>query len=263
MMRVNPVKRTLAAGGVALGTMVFEFNSTGIARIAANAGAEFVVFDTEHTGWTVETVRGLMASARAADTVPLVRVPATEYHLLAGPLDVGAMGLMAPMVESADQARRLVASAKYPPQGRRGAAFGIAHDDYLAVDPGATMRRANDEVLLIAQIETAAGVAAADEIAAVAGIDVLWIGHFDLSISLGAPAEWGHPAYLAAVERVLAACERHGKAAGRMATTVRGGHTLLAQGFRALAYGGDLWLYGQSLKQGLDALREGGATRPP
>ena len=112
--------------------MVFEFDTPGIARIVAGAGAEFVVFDQEHTGWGIDTIRALMATARAADVVPLVRVPATEYHFIARPLDAGASGVMVPMVETEEQARLVVSSAKYPPQGDRGAAFGIAHDDYEA-----------------------------------------------------------------------------------------------------------------------------------
>ena len=254
-MRVNQVKRTLAEGGVALGTMIFEFNTSGIAHIAANAGAEFVVVDMEHTGWTIETIRTLMATARAADTVPLVRVPATQYHLLAAPLDVGAMGLMVPMVESAEQARLIVHSAKYAPEGRRGAAFGLAHDDYLGGDIGATMRGANAEGLLIAQIETARGLEAVEEIAAVDGIDVLWIGQTDLSTSLGIPAEFDHPTFLHAVDRVLEAAERHGKAAGFMAMDPADARDLIAQGFRAIAYSGDLWIYGQALREGLDSIR--------
>ena len=255
-MRENRVKRALQRGERSLGTMVFEFPTSGIGRIAAEAGAEFIIYDMEHTGWSVETVRMLMATTRAADLVPMVRVPATEYHLLARPLDVGAMGLMVPMVESEAQAQRIVASAKYPPAGRRGAAFGVAHDDYTGGDIIAKMRSANDEILLIAQIETARGLEHVDAIAAVEGIDVLWIGHFDLTNSLGIPGQFTDPVYLDAVERVLAACARHGKTAGIMCGDVATGQAQLAQGFRALAYSGDLWLYQQALRQGLDTLRQ-------
>src|SRR4051812_44415648 len=113
-MRPNKVKRALRAGGVALGTMVMEFATTGVARLAAEAGCDFVVFDMEHTGWSVETVRMLLAAARPADVVPVVRVPATQYHFVARALDVGAMGVMVPMVESEEQARQIVQFAKYP-----------------------------------------------------------------------------------------------------------------------------------------------------
>src|SRR5829696_8660310 len=254
-MRENRVKRALAAGERSLGTMIFEFPTTGIGRIAAAAGAEFLIYDMEHTGWSIETIRGLMASSRAADLVPMVRIPATQYHLIARPLDVGAMGLMVPMVESVEQAQVIVDSAKYPPVGRRGAAFGVAHDDYTGGDIIEKMESANDEVLLIAQIETARGVENLDEIAAVEGIDVLWIGHFDLTNSLGIPGQFDHPQFQDALAQVLAACRKHGKTPGFMASSVSVGKQLLDQGFRMLAYSGDLWLYQAVLREGLDALR--------
>lgn len=256
-MRENPVKAALARGGTSLGTMVFEFNTTGIGRIIAAAGAEFVIYDTEHTGWGIDTVRMLMATSRAADLVPLVRVPATQYHLLANPLDAGAMGLMIPMVESAEQAQLIVRSVKYPPEGRRGAAFGVAHDDY-GLEPGTAiekMARANREVLTIAQIETAPGVEHVEAIAAVPGIDVLWIGHNDLTNSMGIPGQFDHPDYLAAVERVLAAGRASGKPVGILSGSVADARAALAQGFRIVAYTGDLWLYGQALSEGLKAVR--------
>ncbi len=256
-MRLNRVKSALRDGGTSLGTMAFEFNTTGLARIAAAAGADFILFDMEHTGWGIDTIRTLIATARGADIVPLVRVPATQYHLLSGPLDVGAMGLMIPMVESAEQAQLIAQSVKYPPVGGRGAAFGIAHDDF-GLEPGTTlekMTRSNEEGLIIAQIETVAGVENVEAIAAVEGIDVLWIGHNDLTNSMGIPGQFDHPDYLAAVERVLAACRSHNKAAGMMPMTVELARDLLAQGFRILAYSGDLWLYQQALRAGLAAIR--------
>ena len=219
-MRENRVKRALLSGQRSLGTMIFEFPTTGIGRIAAEAGAEFVIYDMEHTGWSMETIRALMASSRAADLAPMVRIPATQYNLIARPLDVGAMGLMVPMVETAEQAQLIVDSAKYPPTGKRGAAFGVAHDDYTGGDIIAKMHEANENVLLIAQIETVKGVENVDEIAAVPGIDVLWIGHFDLTNSMGIPGQFTHPDYLQAAERVLEACNRHGKAGGMMAGDV-------------------------------------------
>ena len=133
-MRTNHVKQKLATGSVSLGTMIFEFNTTGIGRIVAEAGAEFVVYDMEHTGWTIETIRMLIATTRSTEAIPMVRVPATEYHFIARVLDMGSMGVMVPMVETAEQAKAIVNSAKYPPVGRRGAAFGVSHDDYSSGD---------------------------------------------------------------------------------------------------------------------------------
>jgi 2-dehydro-3-deoxyglucarate aldolase/4-hydroxy-2-oxoheptanedioate aldolase len=255
-MRTNSVKQKIRSGGTSIGTFVFEFNTTGIGRLAAEAGAEFAVFDMEHTGWTVETIRLLTATTRSTDLVPLVRVPAAEYHFIARVLDAGAMGVMVPMVESAAQARSIVAAAKYPPLGRRGAAFGVAHDDYKGGDIVEKMKSANAETLVIAQIETAAGLANCEEIAAVPEIDVLWIGHFDLTNSLGIPGRFDHPQYLEGVRRVVAACAKFGKTPAFMAASVVAGQTLLDQGFRMIAYGGDLWLYQTAVREGVAALRQ-------
>jgi 2-dehydro-3-deoxyglucarate aldolase/4-hydroxy-2-oxoheptanedioate aldolase len=257
-MNPNPVKQKLREGGVAIGTLVLEFATTGIARIAAAAGAEFVLFDMEHSGFSMETIRMLLATSRGAAIVPMVRVPATEYHFIARALDIGAQGIMVPMVESAEQAQRLVQSAKYPPAGRRGAAFGVAHDDYQPGDSAAKMRTANAEILLLAQIETARGVEQVEAIAAVDGIDVLWIGHNDLSISLGIPGQFDHPRYREAVAAVLDAARRHGRVAGFMANAVEPARAMLAQGFRILAYGGDVGLYQKGLREGIAALSANG-----
>lgn len=255
-MRTNPVKRTLQSGTVSLGTFVFEFDTGGVARIAGEAGAEFVIFDMEHTGWSVETIRRLLATCPATGPVPFVRVPAVEYHFIARVLDCGAMGVMFPMVESVEQAETIVRSAKYPPTGRRGAAFGIAHDDYTGRDILDTMRSSDEETLLIAQIETRAGLENVEQIAAVDGIDVLWIGQFDLSCSLGIPAQFDHPDFQSAIDRVLAACAAHNKFPGFMALSIDEGKSLIQRGFRAIAYGGDLWLYQQTLREGLQSIRE-------
>ncbi|MDA1049415.1 MAG: aldolase/citrate lyase family protein [Planctomycetota bacterium] len=254
-MRTNQVKQAIQAGQVSLGTFIFEFSTTGIGRIAAEAGAEFLIFDMEHTGWSVETIRMLIASSRSTDAVPIVRVPATQYHFMARVLDMGAMGIMLPMVESVEQAQLIVDSCKYPPMGRRGAAFTISHDDYTGGDVATKIREANEHTLLIAQIETARGLDEVERIAQVDGIDVLWIGQYDLSSSLGIPGQFEHPDFVSAIGRVIAAANAHGKVAGFMPLSVEESRLRINQGFRCLAYGGDLWLYQKTLADGLKEIR--------
>ena len=253
----NPVKAALRAGGVAFGSMAFEFDTRGIGRLAAGAGADFLVYDLEHTGWSLETLGRLVAATPDA-LVPMTRVPTTQGHFISRALDVGALGLMVPMVESAEQAQEIVAAAKYPPVGRRGAAFGIAHDRFVGGAPTDTMERANSETLVIAQIETVGGLEQVDAIAAVDEVDVLWVGHFDLTSSMGIPGQFDHPDYLSAIERVSAATTRAGKAAGFMCGSVEEGRRMLDLGYRAIAYWGDLWLYQSALADGLRRLREPG-----
>ncbi len=255
-MRTNTVKEKLARGEYAYGTMIFEFNTTGIGRIVGEAGAEFVVYDMEHTGWSIETIRMLIATTQSSNALPMVRVPATQYHLISRPLDLGAMGIMVPMVEDEAQARTIVRSAKYPPEGGRGAAFGVAHDNYAAAPVTEVMESANREGFIMAQIETVSGIENCEAIAAVEGIDCLWVGHFDLSLSMGIPAQFDNPEFLKAIEKVANACEKHGKSAGVMVNHAAGARLWKDLGYRAFGYLGDVWLYGNALHQGLNELRE-------
>ena len=257
----NPVKSAIADGGKALGTFVFEFNTNGIGRIVAAAGASFVIYDMEHTGWSIETINRLVSSTPRHEVAPFVRVPATRSHFVAHVLDAGAMGVMIPMCNDAEQARQLVQYAKYPPVGSRGAAFGIAHDDYRVDDVPAQMKLSNDEQLLIAQIETRTGLENVEEIAAVDGIDVLWIGQTDLTSSLGIPFQFDHPDYHSAIDRVVKACEDNGKTAGFMPLRMTEAEDMLSRGFRILAYSGDIWIYQQALTKSLRQLNEAASSQ--
>ncbi len=254
-MRSNSVKRKLKAGGVAVGTMVFEFNTSGIVRIATTAGAEFALFDMEHSGWSVETIRMLIATSDSTGLVPMVRVPATEYHFIARVMDVGAMGVMVPMVGTEQQARQIVEWAQYPPAGRRGAAFGVAHDGYEPGDVVAKMQVANEEKLTIVQIETVEGLENVDAIAGVDGVDVLWVGQFDLTNSMGIPGQFDHPEFVRAIDRVADAVGKHGKTAGIMVLNVEEAHSMHQRGFRCLAFSGDIWIYQQALQSGIREVR--------
>jgi 2-dehydro-3-deoxyglucarate aldolase/4-hydroxy-2-oxoheptanedioate aldolase len=251
-MPENPLKAKLAAGETILGLMCFEFSTSGIARLADAAGADFVMFDMEHTGWGMDTMRQLLAATRGTGVTPLVRVSGVQRHLVSPVLDLGALGVMVPQMESPDEARRLVEFARFQPGGTRG--VGVYYPDARPDGLAAGLALANREQLLIAQIETAAGVEAAREIAAVDGIDLLWIGHFDLTTSLGAPGDFGHPRHTAAVEQVFAAAAAAGKPVGALATSVEDARALLSQGYRALVYG-DSMLFTSALREALGALR--------
>jgi len=236
-MTPNAIKNDIRAGHTVAGAMVFEFFSPGMSSILANAGCRFVLYDMEHTGLGYETLKWLFASCRGLPIEPMVRVPRGEYTWLARALDLGARGVMIPMVESAEQARSIVEACRYPPAGRRGAAFGFAQCDYLGGDVGHKIAEATIRTMVIAQIETERGLEQVEAIAAVDGLDVLWVGHFDLSNFLGIPGQFDHPRFDAAMRRVAEVSRRHGKAAGFMATDsawierARGmGYTMIAAG---------------------------------
>jgi 2-dehydro-3-deoxyglucarate aldolase/4-hydroxy-2-oxoheptanedioate aldolase len=254
-LRDNPVKATLAAGGRSGGAMAFEFFTPGLPQLCVHAGAEFLLLDMEHTGASLETLKTQCALCRGLPLVPLIRVPRGEYHFIARALDVGALGVMVPMVGSANEAAHIVACTRYPPQGRRGAAFGFPHDDYSDGEVTAKIEAIHARTMVIAQIETADGLAEVEGIAATPGIDVLFLGHFDLTNFLGIPGQFKHPDYLAALDRIVAACTRHGKTPGFLATDAGWARDYLARGFRMMAFGVETLLLRDALRQGLDVMR--------
>jgi 2-dehydro-3-deoxyglucarate aldolase/4-hydroxy-2-oxoheptanedioate aldolase len=254
-MRENPVKQRLAAGGRSFGSMIFEFFTPGVPRILKNAGAEFALYCMEHTGAGFETLKPQFALCRALGVVPLVRVPGTEYDLIARALDCGALGVMVPLVDSAEQAGFIVSCTRYPPAGRRGAAFGFAHDDFESGDVAEKTRMIHERTLVIAMVETRKGLDNVEAIAAVPGVDVLWLGHFDLTNFLGIPGQFAHPAYREAVQRIAAAARRHGKAAGYMAADADLGREYLGHGFRMIATGTDQGMLQDAIRMHIEALR--------
>ncbi len=239
------------------GHFIVEFATPGIGHILKSAGCDFVLFDLEHSGFGFETVKSAIRYFEAAQVPVIVRVPSKEYHHIARAMDMGAEGLMVPMVGSAEEARQIVHSMKYHPQGGRGVALQVAHDRYR---PGAVADKftaTNARTTLFCQIETADGVKNCEEIAAVEGVDCLWVGHFDLSVGLGIPGEFEHPDFKAAIDKTVKAARRHGKAMGRLVPTVEVGIELYDVGFDFICYSGDVWVLHNALAEAIGKLREG------
>ena len=160
-----------------------------------------MLFDLEHSGFGFETVKSAMRYFEAAHLPAIVRVPSREYHHIARAMDMGAEGLMLPMVGNVDEVRHIVNSMKYHPAGKRGVALQVAHDRYRPGTVADKFTAANQRTTLFCQIETAEGVENADAMAAIDGVDCLWVGHFDLSVSLGIPGEFDHPKFKAAIDK--------------------------------------------------------------
>jgi 2-keto-3-deoxy-L-rhamnonate aldolase RhmA len=256
-MKANAIKQDVLAGRPVAGAMVFEFFSPGMSAILANAGCRFVLYDMEHTGLGFETLKWLFASCRGLPIEPMVRVPRGEYTWLARALDLGARGVMIPMVESEDHAKAIVQACRYPPLGRRGAAFGFAQCDYQGGDVGEKIRAYHERTLIIAQIETERGLEQVEKIAAVDGIDVLWVGHFDLSNFMGIPAQFNDPRFDAAMRKVAEVARRHGKAAGFMATDAAWVARSRDMGFTMIAGGTDTGLLELALKNLVGQIQAG------
>lgn len=238
-MAKKALRQRVLAGEQVAGALIFEFFSPGIPQLLVNAGCDFVLYDMEHTGIGFETIKTQVALCRGVGLTPLARVPRGEYHFLARALDIGCHGVMIPMVESAAEARSIIEATHYPPRGRRGAAFGFPHDDYQPGDPAPKMKAADARTLVIALIETERGLEQVEEIAAVDGIDVLWVGHFDLTNFLGIPGQFENARFTGALERIAGAARKHKKALGFMAADAASARQFKKLGFSMLGVGTD------------------------
>ena len=255
-MKPNLIRQRLSEGKVAVGTMVMEFGTRGIAKINEAAGIDFVLLDMEHSGFELERIADLIAWYKATPITPLVRVPGSLYHFIARVLDAGALAVMLPNVETVEQARVVVNAVKYGPEGHRGLGLGSAHNDYVAPKPVDYLREANANTLVVCQIESLLGLKNLDAIAALPGVDVLWVGHFDLTQSMGILGQFQHPDFLAALHRVVEAARQHGKAAGIQPGTREQAAEWLKIGYNVVSYGTDILVYRNALAEHVAAVRQ-------
>ena len=163
---------------------------------------------------------------------------------------------MVPRVETREQTQKIVESVKYPPIGIRGSAFAIAHDNYKGGDMSEATKNANEETLIIVQTETAKSVDNVDQILSVDGVDVAWLGQADMTVSLGIPGQYDHPAFLRAFDKVLNACNKYGVALGYIPLNMDEAKSLVDKGVRCIAYSADIFLFSSALKQNINQLQE-------
>ncbi len=256
-MSEAPLKAMAAHRNLKAGHFIFEFDTPGIGYILKNAGCEFAILDTEHSGFGIETIKRVMVYMRAAALPTVVRVPSKDYKDIARCFDAGADGIMLPMVGTAEEAQSIIQSMKYVPEGGRGVILRSAVDCYTAGPTMEKLAAQNRRTALFAQIETAEGVENAEAIGALEGVDCLWVGHFDLSCSLGIPGEFDHPKFTAAIDKVVEAGRKTGTSLGRLVPDVDSGIALYKQGFDFIAYSADAWVLGDNVAAGLKAIRTG------
>ena len=237
------------------GTMVVEFDTPGLAKILQAAGLDFAFVDMEHSGFDYGSLKRSLAYMEAADLPALVRVPSGKYDHIARALDIGAEGIMVPMVGSPEEARHILDCMKYAPAGNRGVALQVSHDRFEPGPVPRKLREANRKTTFFALLETAEGAENADKIAAVRGVDCLWIGHFDLTCSLGIPGNFTHPKFRKAVARIAAAAKKHNKSLARLVPDVKTGVALYKQGFDMICYSGDAWVLYEGMRAGVAGLR--------
>ena len=239
-------------GRASLGTFIGMATPVS-AEVCAAAGFDWVLLDLEHGAGGEEQVRDVVPAAGSYGVPTLVRVEAAERIRIGRALDSGAAGIMLPRLNSAAEVQAALTHLRYPPAGDRGVAT-YNRACRFGMDPGA-LDRADQETLCVVQIESAAAVSAADEIAAIDGVDVLFIGPRDLSHDLGVPGDITAPAYVEALDAVLAAARAHGKACGMLVADGAAAAERLAQGWSFLAIGSDSTLLAATIRAELDRAR--------
>ena len=206
--------------------------SPAIVEMCGYAGFDFVVIDNEHGSGNLETTENMLRAARASGIVPVVRC---LRHDISRVLDMGASAVQIPMVDSAEDARALVQQVRYPPLGRRGSAFSPRAAGHGAFPGTAHTQRSNAGIALIVMVETPEGVEHAAEIAAVDGVDAVFVGPNDLSHAMGHGSDWKAPPVQAAIERALRAIAGAGTCSGILALTLEDEDRFAAMGARYFA----------------------------
>jgi 2-dehydro-3-deoxyglucarate aldolase/4-hydroxy-2-oxoheptanedioate aldolase len=234
------IKKKLQNGELVLGTMISEVRNPNVVYMLAQCGFEFVVIDNEHGTYSFETISDIIAAARGAGISVIVRIPEITRANILKPLDAGAAGLLVPMVNNAKEAQEVIEHAKYPPMGNRGAALSRPHSLYAKVNATEYLHQTNENTFIAVQAETTTSIENIDEIVSVEGVDCVFIGPFDLSVSLGIPGQINHPDEVQAIEKVIEACKKYNKVAGTLMFDKEMLKTWIKKGIRFALYSSDM-----------------------
>src|ERR1700760_678070 len=238
----NIVRDKLARDEVVASMTVRLVRGVEIARLAATAGFDMIYVDLEHSTLTLEATSQICQAALGAGVTPMVRVPANTPDYIQRVLDGGALGIIAPGVRSAEEARAVVAATKFAPLGERGAGGVLPHLEYRSFPTAEANAAINEATMVIVQFESAEAVEKAEEIAAVEGVDMVLIGVNDLLADMGLAGKLDHPKVRDAYARTIEACRKHGKhvGVGGLSTKPKLAAEIIAMGARLISTGTDI-----------------------
>jgi 2-keto-3-deoxy-L-rhamnonate aldolase RhmA len=254
-MRANAMREKLQQGEPVYGTMIQAVPMPAIAQVMGLAGCDFVFFDMEHGPFNMETIASMVQVARLTGVTPLVRVPNDEYHLMARPLDAGAQGIMIPRVETRAQVERIIECTMFPPVGNRGCSVSQGQNEFASQNLWAFTEAANQENLIILQIERAAAVAEIDDLLAVPGVGGAIIGPNDLALSLGVREDDQLGALEEPIQRVLDAALRRNIPCGLHIADLGWLMEWQRRGMKLICYSTDLNFLRNGAASGMETLR--------
>jgi 4-hydroxy-2-oxoheptanedioate aldolase len=254
-MKPNRFKAVRAEGRVPIGQMLWESGSRGMARMMDACDLDFAIIDTEHAAFSSAQVADLIAWFAATTIAPFVRVTEIAYHLLARTMDAGALGVMVPNVKTAAEAHAVVDAVKYAPLGKRGIGLGGALTGYRGVNPAEFLEYSNANTTVMCQIESVEGIENLEAIATTPGVDVLWVGHYDLSQSMGIPGQFHDERFRDNLKRVIAVCDRHNLGAGIQPGSIAQAQEWLETGFNVISYSTEMAVYLTAMTQAVQQVR--------
>lgn len=229
-----------------------------VAELMAQCGFDYICVDVEHSAVDLPQTQQLFQAIRSGNQhcAPFVRLHGVDYPFVKRYLDAGAMGVIAPLVVCKEEVETLIRATKYPPLGQRGVGFCRANN--YGMNLSQSLKTADDEITLVVQIEHIDAVKNIDEILSVDGVDAAFIGPYDLSASMGIPAQFDHPDYLQAIRNIQQACERHGVASGIHVVKPDTSEVdqRIREGYRLIAYSLDITLLTTYFQQGVDAIKQ-------
>jgi 2-dehydro-3-deoxyglucarate aldolase len=232
-------------------------NSPVVAELLASLGFDFLTVDAEHSAIGITEAQALYQAIAAGDSdcTPLVRLPETNYETVKRHLDAGAKGVIAPLINTPEQAQEVADASKYPPEGQRG--VGFARSNTYGANFDASVPYDNDETLVCVQIEHRRAIENIDEILAVDGIDAALFGPYDLSASLNVTGQFDHPKFEEAINTAEAACREHDIILGThvIQPDVNEATQRIEDGYRLLAYSLDITVLSEVFGNDLDEIR--------
>jgi 2-keto-3-deoxy-L-rhamnonate aldolase RhmA len=246
----NPIRAALAKGQLLKGPFQL-LADRAVTEIMLDAGFDFVLVDAEHRALNPETVEDLIRTAQGIGRSAMVRAPMIARAPIQYILDSGADGILIPLVNSPAQAEEAVSYCRYPPQGTRGLNAATRNASWGTTDPGGYAEETNRDLVVAVQIETIAGLDAVDEIAAVEGIDMLYVGPFDLSHNMGLTGQLNHLDVRAAITKVFKAGRQRGKWLGVLAPDAAFAKWCVGQGVNFLTFRSDIRFLKASVTAGI------------
>ncbi|MCJ7814027.1 MAG: aldolase/citrate lyase family protein [Candidatus Atribacteria bacterium] len=246
-MKKNNLKKALHDSKIVFGPFL-KITDPAVVEIMGFAGFDFVIIDEEHGPISMESAQNMIRAAESVNITPIIRVGDNNEALILRALDIGAQGIEIPQVNSRSDAVRAVKSVKYSPQGERGVCRYVRAANYSSIDKFKYFKSANDETMIIVHIEGVKGINNLDEILLVSGIDVIFIGPYDLSQSLGIPGEVNHPLVVEKMKEVILKCKENKVAVGTFADDVKTAKSWISLGIQYMSFSVDVGILYEASK---------------